>query len=66
MMTRDDVALTKAGDSLGGLVTSVAVHFGVGVVQERPAVVMLHGVTEAPVMDLTASTTHPKHNKVFC
>lgn len=54
--------LTQAGGRLGGLVTPVAVDFGVGVVKERPALFMLHGCAVAAVMDLTASATSRKTN----
>lgn len=52
------LTLTQAGDSFAGLVTVVAVYFSVGVVQDGPAVIVLHSIIVALVVDLTAPTTN--------
>lgn len=44
-----------AGDSLRGSVTLVAIYFSVRVVKDAPAILMLHGIRVAVVMNLTAS-----------
>lgn len=47
-------ALTSAGDLPVGLVAAVVIEFSVGVVQDGPALGMLHGVAVTLVVDLAA------------
>lgn len=46
--------LTATGDLPVGLIAAVVVKFGVGVVQDGPALGMLHGVAVTLVMHLAA------------
>lgn len=45
----------QTGDCLAGSVTAVPVHFSIGVVQDGPAIIVLHSLTVASVVDLTAA-----------
>lgn len=55
------ITLAFAGDSLRGSVTLVAIYFSVRVVKDAPAILVLHGIRVAVVMNLTASGTHRGH-----
>lgn len=48
--------LTCAGDLFASCIAGVVIELGVRVVQDGPALWMLHGITVALVMDLAAPT----------